>query len=44
MNSLVRLSEINQLKQFEFNLILSNKKISELVKRLDVLKIKKLSF
>ena len=44
MNSLVRLSEINQLKQFEFNLILSNKKIAELVKRLDVLKIKKLSF
>ena len=44
MNSVVRLSEINQSKQFEFNLILSNKKISELVKRLDVLKIKKLSF
>ena len=44
MNSVVRLSEINQSKQFEFNLILSNKRISDLVKRLDVLKIKKLSF
>ena len=43
MESLVRFSEINQTKTFEFHLTLSSKKISELVKRLDLLNIKKVS-
>ena len=44
MDSLVRFSEINQSKPFEFNLTLSNQKASELVERLDLLRIKKISF
>ena len=43
MDSLVRFSEINQSKPFEFHLKLSNQKVSELIKRLDVLNIKKVS-
>ena len=43
MESLVRFSEINQSKPFDFHLILSNQKISELVKSLDLLSIKKVS-
>ena len=41
MDSLVRFSEINQSKPFKFHLMLSNQKVSELMKRLDVLNIKK---
>ena len=44
MDSLIRFSELNQLKPFEFNLRLSNQKVTELVKRLDLLSIKKVSF
>ena len=44
MDSLVRFSEINQSKPFEFHLKLSNQKASELIKRLDLLNIKKISF
>ena len=43
MDSLVRFSEINQSKPFDFHLILSNQKVSELVKSLDLLSIKKVS-
>ena len=43
METLVRFSEINRTKTFEFHLTLSSKKISELVKRLDLLNIKKVS-
>jgi len=43
MDSLVRFSEINQSKPFEFQLMLSNQKVSELIKRLDLLNIKKVS-
>ena len=43
MDSLVRFSEINQSKPFDFHLILSKKKVAELVKRLDLLSIKKVS-
>ena len=43
MESLVRFSEINQSKPFNFYLILSNEKVAELVKRLDLLSIKKVS-
>ena len=43
MDSLVRFSEINQSKPFDFHLILSNQKGSELIKRLDLLSIKKVS-
>ena len=43
MDSLVRFSEINQSKPFEFHFILSSQKISELIERLDVLNIKKVS-
>ena len=43
MESLVRFSEINQTKIFEFRLTLSSKKVSQLVKRLDLLNIKKVS-
>ena len=43
MESLVRFSEINRTKTFEFHFTLSSKKISELVKRLDLLNIKKVS-
>ena len=43
MDSLVRFSEINQSKPFNFYLILSNEKVAELVKRLDLLSIKKVS-
>ena len=43
MDSLVRFSEINQSKPFDFHLILSNKKAAEFVKRLDLLSIKKVS-
>ena len=43
MDSLVHFSKINQSKPFDFHLILSNQKVSELVKRLDLLSIKKVS-
>ncbi len=43
MDSLVRFSEINQSKPFDFHLLLSNQKVSELVKRIDLLSIKKVS-
>tara|TARA_B100000925_G_scaffold274280_1_gene239641 strand:- start:669 stop:1214 length:546 start_codon:yes stop_codon:yes gene_type:complete len=43
MDSLVRFSEINQSKPFDFNLTLSNQKVAELIKRLDLLSIKKVS-
>ena len=43
MDSLVRFSEINQSKPFDFHLMLSNQKVAELVKRLDLLSIKKVS-
>ena len=43
MDSLVRFSEINQSKPFEFKLMLSNQKISDLIERLDLLNIKKVS-
>ena len=43
MGSLVRFSEINQSKPFDFHLMLSNQKVAELVKRLDLLSIKKVS-
>ena len=43
MVSLVRFSEINQSKPFDFHLMLSNEKVAELVKRLDLLSIKKVS-
>ena len=44
MDSLVRFSEINQSKPFDFHLILSSKENSELTKRLDLFNIKKVSF
>jgi len=43
MDSLLRFSELNQSKSFEFDLRLSNQKVSELIKDLDVLNIKKVS-
>ena len=43
MDSVVRFSEINQSKPFDFHLMLSNEKVAELVKRLDLLSIKKVS-
>ena len=43
MDPLVRFSDINQSKPFDFHLILSNQKVAELVKRLDLLSIKKVS-
>ena len=43
MDSLLRFSEINQSKPFEFHLMLSNQKVSELIERLDLLNIKKVS-
>ena len=43
MDSLVRFSEINQSKPFDFHFILSNQKVAELVKSLDLLSIKKVS-
>ncbi len=43
MESLLRLSELNQSKPFEFHLRLSNQKVSELIKGLDLLNIKKVS-
>ena len=44
MDSLIRFSEINQSKPFDFHLILSSKENSELTKRLDLFNIKKVSF
>jgi len=43
MDSLVRFSEINQSKPFKFHLTLSKLKISDLIKRLNLLNIKKVS-
>ncbi len=43
MDSLVRFSELNQSKPFDFHLIISNQKVVEFVKRLDLLSIKKVS-
>ena len=44
MDSLVRFSEINQSKSLEFHLTLQGEKVCELIERLDVLNIKKISF
>ena len=41
MDSVIRFSEINQSKSFEFNLTLSSEKISELITRLDLINLKK---
>ena len=43
MDSLVRFSELNQSKPFEFHFMLSNQEISDLIKRLDLLDLKKVS-
>ena len=43
MDSLVRFSELNQSKPFEFHFMLSNQKVSDLIKRLDLLDLKKVS-
>ena len=43
MNSLVRVSEINQSKAFKFNLFLTNEEISKLAKRLGLLSLRKVS-
>ncbi len=43
MDSLMRFSELNQSKPLDFNLILSNQKVEDLVKRLDLLSINQVS-
>ena len=43
MDYLVRFSELNQSKPFEFHFMLSNQKVSDLIKRLDLLDLKKVS-
>ena len=43
METRLRFSEINQSKPFEFHLTLSSDKVSELIRRLDLLNIKKVS-
>ena len=43
METQLRFSEINQSKPFEFHLTLSSNKVSELIRRLDLLNIKKVS-
>ena len=43
MESVLRLSELNQSKPFKFHLRLSNQKVSELIRSLDLLNIKKVS-
>ena len=43
MDSLVRFADINRSKPFEFHFMLSNQKVSELIERLDLLNIKKVS-
>ena len=43
MDSLITFSKINQSKPFEFHLTLSNQKVSDLIERLDLLDIKKIS-
>ena len=43
MGTQLRFSEINQSKPFEFHLTLSSDKVSELIRRLDLLNIKKVS-
>jgi len=43
METQLRFSEINQSKPFEFHLTLSSDKVSELIRRLDLLNIKKVS-
>ncbi len=44
MGSLVRFSEINQVKTFEFHLTLSKEQNLQLIKQLDLLSLKKVSF
>ena len=44
MDSLVRFSEINQAKTFEFHLSFSKEQILQLANRLDLLSLKKVSF
>ena len=44
MDSLVRFSETNQAKTFEFKLTLSKEQNLQLIKRLDLLSLKKVSF
>ena len=43
MDSLVRFSELNQSTPFEFHFMLSKQKVSDLIKRLDLLDLKKVS-
>jgi uncharacterized metal-binding protein YceD (DUF177 family) len=43
MNSVIRFSEINQTRSFDFHLILSREKVSKLIKRLDLINLKKVS-
>ena len=44
MESLVRFSEINQAKRFEFHLTLSKEQTLQLIKRLDLLSLKRVFF
>ena len=43
METVIRFSEINQTKTFEFHFTLSSKKVSKLVECLDLLNMKKVS-
>tara|TARA_Y100000385_G_scaffold173602_1_gene179640 strand:- start:139 stop:687 length:549 start_codon:yes stop_codon:yes gene_type:complete len=43
MSSVIRFSEINQSRSFDFHLILSREKVSKLIKRLDLINLKKVS-
>ena len=43
MDSVIRFAEINKAKSFEFNLTLSREKVSDLITRLDLINLKKVS-
>ena len=43
MDSVIRFSEINQAKSFEFNLKLSSEKVSKLITQIDLITLKKVS-
>ena len=43
MDSVIRFSDINQAKSFEFNLTLSSEKVSKLIARLDLVNLRKVS-
>ena len=43
MDSVIRFSDINQTKSFEFNLTLSSEKVSKLIARLDLVNLRKVS-